>query len=85
MYADEVWALLYDEYLPFRLHSEHQNGKTIETIVAETGMPAHWVRERIAAAEDCVVSGQKLAPPFFDRRVNPARRTSQQPPTKAVA
>lgn len=68
MYADDIWNLLYDEYLPFRLHAEFRQGTSIEDLVHRTGMPAHWIRERIAAAEDCIESGQKLAAPFFDRR-----------------
>lgn len=66
--ADHLWALLYDEYFPFTLRSEHRNGVSYEQLALRTGMPLEWIEERVAAADACLESGGKLAAPRFDRR-----------------
>ena len=49
MSADELWSLLYDEYLPFRLYAEQRQGASIGDISQSTGLPEDWIDERIAA------------------------------------
>ncbi len=68
MSADELWSLLYDEYLPFRLYAEHRQGASLRDISQQTGLPEDWVEERIAAAEVGIRTGGKLLSPAFDRR-----------------
>ena len=68
--ADELWTLLYDEYLPFSLYADHKNGASYQELSARTGLPVTWIEERISAAKICISSGSRLAPPAFDRRRN---------------
>lgn len=68
--ADELWTLLYDEYLPFSLYADYKNGVSFEHLSQRVGLPIEWVEERVLAAESCINSGRKLALPAFDRRSN---------------
>lgn len=71
LYPDQFWSLLYDEYLPFSLDANHRRGVSYSELSVRTGLPVAWVVERVAAAANCIASGQKLAPPAFDRRATP--------------
>jgi hypothetical protein len=64
--ADDLWSLLYDEYLPFRLYSDHKQGIPVNQLAGSLGLPAPWIQERIDAARLCIESQERIKPPFCD-------------------
>lgn len=73
MSADDLWSLLYDEYLPFRLYSDHKQGVSIDQLAGSLGLPAPWIQERIDAARLCIEKQERIKLPFYD---------ADNPPTK---
>ena len=66
MSADDLWSLLYDEYLPFRLYSDHKQGASIDQLAGSLGLPAPWIQERIEAARLCIEKQECIKLPFCD-------------------
>ena len=66
MSADDLWSLLYDEYLPFRLYSDHKQGVSVNQLAGSLGLPAPWIQERIEAARLCIEKQERIKPPFCD-------------------
>ena len=66
MSADDLWGLLYDEYLPFRLYSDHKQGISIKQLAGSLGLPVSWIQERIEAAQLCIEKQERIKLPFCD-------------------
>jgi hypothetical protein len=64
--ADDLWSLLYDEYLPFRLYSDHRQGVSIDQLAGSLGLPVPWIQERIEAARLCIEKQERIKLPFYD-------------------
>jgi hypothetical protein len=64
--ADDLWSLLYDEYLPFRLYSDHKQGVSVHQLAGSLCLPVSWVQERIEAARLCIEKQERIKPPFCD-------------------
>jgi hypothetical protein len=64
--ADDLWSLLYDEYLPFRLYSDHKQGVSVHQLSSCLGLPAYWIQERIEAARLCIEKQERIKPRFGD-------------------
>jgi hypothetical protein len=65
MSAEDLWGLLYDEYLPFRLHAEHKNGVSVQQLASTLGLSAAWVEERIEAARVCIEQQGRIPKPWI--------------------
>ncbi len=65
MPTDALWGLLYDEYLPFRLHSDHRNGVSVDTLAATLGLSPAFVAERIEAAQVCIEGQGRIRMPWI--------------------
>ena len=66
MSADDLWSLLYDERLPFRLYSDHKQGVSVNQLAGSLGLPAPWIQERIEAARLCIEKQERIKLPFCD-------------------
>ena len=66
MSADDLWSLLYDEYLPFRLYSDYKQGVSVNQLAGSLGLPALWIQERIEAARLCIEKQERIKRPFDD-------------------
>jgi hypothetical protein len=64
--ADDLWSLIYDEYLPFRLYSDHKQGISVHQLAGSLGLPAPWIQERIEAARRCIEKQERIKLPFCD-------------------
>jgi hypothetical protein len=64
--ADDLWSLLYDEYLPFRLYSDNKQGISVNQLAGSLGLPALWIEERIEAARRCIEQQERIKLPFYD-------------------
>jgi hypothetical protein len=64
--ADDLWSLLYDEYLPFRLYSDHKQGVSVSQLAGSLGLPTPWIEERIEAARLCIEKQERINLPFCD-------------------
>ncbi len=71
MSADDLWSLLYDEYLPFRLYSDHKQGVPVDQLAGSLGLPAPWIQERIEAARLCIEKQARIKTPFSDHDDSP--------------
>ena len=65
MSADDLWGLLYDEYLPFRLYSEHKNGVSVQQLAHTLGLSPSWIEERIDAARVCIEHQGRIRAPWI--------------------
>ena len=65
MPSEDLWSLLYDEYLPFRLYSEHKNGVSVEKLARTLGLSQPWIAERIEAARVCIEHEGRIAMPWI--------------------
>lgn len=65
MSADDLWGLLYDEYLPFRLYTEHKNGVSVQQLATVLGLKPAWIEERIEAARVCIEQDGRLSIPWI--------------------
>lgn len=75
MSADDLWSLLYDEYLPFRLYSDHKQGASISQLAGSLCLPAPWIRERIEAVRLYIEKQERIKLPFCDFDDVPAATT----------
>jgi hypothetical protein len=64
--ADDLWGLLYDEYLPFRLYSDYKQGVSVNQLAGSLGLPAPWIQERIEAARLCIERQERIKLSFCD-------------------
>ena len=51
---ESLFTVLYDDYLPFRLYSEHKRGATPAQLAAAFAVSIPWVEERLEAVRLCV-------------------------------
>ncbi len=51
---ESLFTSLYDDYLPFRLYSEHRRGATPAELAAAFALSIPWVEERLEAVRLCV-------------------------------
>ena len=65
MPTEDLWGLLYDEYLPFRLHSDYRNGVSIAKLAATLGLSPAFVEERIEAAQVCIEQQGRIRMPWI--------------------
>lgn len=65
MSADDLWGLLYDEYLPFRLYSENKNGVSVQQLAQTLGLSTSWIEERIEAARVCIEQQGRIRTPWI--------------------
>ena len=65
MSADDLWSLLYDEYLPFRLYAENKNGAPIQQLAKTLGLTPAWIEERIEAARVCIEQQGRIRTPWI--------------------
>ncbi len=65
MPTDDLWGLLFDEYLPFRLHSDHRNGVSVAKLAATLGLSPTFIAERIEAAQVCIEQQGRIRMPWI--------------------
>jgi Mor family transcriptional regulator len=51
--ATTSYDALYENYLPFRLYSEHSAGTPVRELAQRYGFSEGWVAERVEAARLC--------------------------------
>jgi hypothetical protein len=51
---EKMFTALHEDYLPFRLYTEHKRGATPAQLAATFSLSEPWIEERLEAVRLCV-------------------------------